>query len=1679
MEIEGRADADEMRRRIESIRKELWKYLADGHGTSAERIRLSEAALSSLALQVETISDGLVAADLARRLSRTKDDLQRCKVLLTKTAARSVDSVVDFGSGRSTSDEYAEIAEIYAAKARARSRGHQPALSAIPDSSRLESDEWAFKGSPISAQVEDGSARCLAAYKANPSLVEEHANIERDAAEGGYGKRQVYELIQNGADALVGTPGGRIAIVLTPAALYCANEGQAIDVEGVDALLGSHLSRKRGKEIGRWGLGFKSVLGVTQRAELFSRSGSFAFDAARSADRIAEVLGELEKTPILRLAESLDPLLAAESDAVLTELMEWATTVVRLPLSEDRPWLEADLAEFPAEFLLFSSHVGLLSLDNRRNRLTRSISLEREPGGVVRLAEGSSASSWRVFTRTYRPSEAAIKDGGDLMAREEIPIAWAVPTKGRPGRGRFWAFFPTKDEMLLSGILNAPWKTHSDRHNLLEGLYNTELLRSAVAQLVVENLGDLVSPEDPARVLDYLPGRKEESPNWADRVLHDAIYQLAGRSPSLPNQTGNLINPADILLHPSGLEKNALALWSRYPDRPVNWCHASVETRERRPRAESLLNAAGRTSSSLEEWLEVLPSVDRVAGSQAAIKAACVVVAADSKQSEMIQRAEFVLTQDGSLVAPVPELLFFTGDYLPDGTDISAVSSEILIDPEIRYALELLGIREVDAGLELSARLKRLTASPFDEQDWESFWILTRRLSSESARERILGRHLGKIRVKTLSGQFAPITHCLLPGPIVPSDGSRDESVAIDLVFHGPDRELLEKLGSVSEPIAGKGVFGEFWLMPYKTEAIESFLSGLQGSARPHRNKLGFSSRGTFCGPLVPLTLLSSEGKALFTQAVLAVDGRSPDWTLIHTTRPDAYPELRCLPPSLWAVIKEGMLPTSLGNVAISHCVSPSLSEWREILPVADIPDDVAKRLRMPSSLEELGSETWGRALWSVRQFLDDEAAGRLYATAALVGIQAPRHVRCRVGSSLGVDSPGSITVAYTQDQLAALSTQNTPVVLVASREQAETLISRWGLKSPESSISNEVSYEPVLEAQLVDVFPALRWHLDPRNVDLASVVCESLTLDVLTQTGRTSIEKDFLIEEDAVYWIQSLDDLQVLRHIKAGLQLAVPDEELAQIADHRQDQQRRTKVAAVRRGKDLAEKLQVAIGVPAIRRRLPAGLLDAVQVERGALTERDVANLALAVYGVEVLKNFRTELEEAGFVPPSQWAGGRPTRKFVKDLGFPIEYAGFEHAKRDPLLKVSGPPNLHPLHDFQQVISQQVKDLVLKHDPSRGLLSLPTGAGKTRVAVQSIVELLRDERLAGPILWVAQSDELCEQAVRTWYDVWRSLGARRELFISRLWGPNEAEESDDAPQVVVATIQKLQGCFADDEYGWLKSCSTVLIDEAHGSTEPMYTKLLDWVGLGRGKGETPLIGLTATPFRGTSREETERLVARYGRHRLDAGALGGDPYRELQDRRVLARVQQRLIDGSSISLTPDEMAEMKKMRRLPASAEERLGADTERNRRILEVVRGLPEDWPVLLFATSVAHAQTMAALLRAQGISAAPISGKTDTGARRHYIEEFREGRLRVLTNYSVLTQGFDAPAVRALCVARPTFSPTVYQQMIGRGLRGPLNGGKETCLIINVEDNVAQFGEELAFRQFEYLWDGRQGS
>ena len=138
----------------------------------------------------------------------------------------------------------------------------------------------------------------LAAYRNDPADIREHASIEETVLAGGYGYRQVLELVQNGADAILESnqlpdaaqPEARIQVVLRDRYLYVANTGAPLTEEGVDDLLHSHASRKRGNQIGRFGLGFKSLLRLAGSVDIFSTSGALRFDPERCKQEIREAL---------------------------------------------------------------------------------------------------------------------------------------------------------------------------------------------------------------------------------------------------------------------------------------------------------------------------------------------------------------------------------------------------------------------------------------------------------------------------------------------------------------------------------------------------------------------------------------------------------------------------------------------------------------------------------------------------------------------------------------------------------------------------------------------------------------------------------------------------------------------------------------------------------------------------------------------------------------------------------------------------------------------------------------------------------------------------------------------------------------------------------------------------------------------------------------------------------------------------------------------------------------------------------------------------------------------------------------------------------------------------------------------------------------------------------------------
>lgn len=258
-----------------------------------------------------------------------------------------------------------------------------------------------------------------------------------------------------------------------------------------------------------------------------------------------------------------------------------------------------------------------------------------------------------------------------------------------------------------------------------------------------------------------------------------------------------------------------------------------------------------------------------------------------------------------------------------------------------------------------------------------------------------------------------------------------------------------------------------------------------------------------------------------------------------------------------------------------------------------------------------------------------------------------------------------------------------------------------------------------------------------------------------------------------------------------------------------------------------------------------------------------------------------------------------------------------------------------------------------------------------------------------------------------------------------------------------------------------------------------MYDTLLDRAVEICGPELFPICRLTATPGRAglQGSAETTKLVGRFEVY-LVKPELGEEyeenPLRYFREHRYLARARHVICQsGCEYSLTDDEVDELERDDDLPAAFLKRLAVDRERNLRIVRRLLRLRKGTQTLVYACTVEHAYFLAAILNAQGRTAVAVSSETPMTVRRAIIQDFKAGKIEFLCNYGVLTTGFDAPKTECIALCRPTTSEVLYEQIIGRGLRGLAFGGTDECLIIDFADNILRLGPPLAYRRFADLW------
>ncbi|WP_327436120.1 DEAD/DEAH box helicase [Streptomyces sp. NBC_01201] len=320
----------------------------------------------------------------------------------------------------------------------------------------------------------------------------------------------------------------------------------------------------------------------------------------------------------------------------------------------------------------------------------------------------------------------------------------------------------------------------------------------------------------------------------------------------------------------------------------------------------------------------------------------------------------------------------------------------------------------------------------------------------------------------------------------------------------------------------------------------------------------------------------------------------------------------------------------------------------------------------------------------------------------------------------------------------------------------------------------------------------------------------------------------------------------------------------------------------------------------------------------------------------------------------------------------------------------------------------------------NRLAIVLPTGAGKT-VVFANLIAQMRHQLGRKRALVIAHREELIEQAAAKIRAVCPDLKV----------GIVKAERNHHRfMDVVVASVQTLA---VERRREAIQDIGMVIVDECHHAAASTYRTVLEHFGAWSG---TPVAGFTATMTRGDGGlgEVWQDVV-----YTLDILEMIGDGY--LCD-----------VRGKRVTVAGLDLDQVKT--RGGDLQDGQLGQALDDSGAAATIAAAYTEhaaDRPGVVFTPTVATAQSMAAAFTDAGISASAIWGNMPRDQRARELARYKSGAVQVLTNCMVLTEGFDAPWTSCVVIARPTKSPGLYCQMVGRGLR--LHDGKRDALVLDV--------------------------
>ncbi len=342
---------------------------------------------------------------------------------------------------------------------------------------------------------------------------------------------------------------------------------------------------------------------------------------------------------------------------------------------------------------------------------------------------------------------------------------------------------------------------------------------------------------------------------------------------------------------------------------------------------------------------------------------------------------------------------------------------------------------------------------------------------------------------------------------------------------------------------------------------------------------------------------------------------------------------------------------------------------------------------------------------------------------------------------------------------------------------------------------------------------------------------------------------------------------------------------------------------------------------------------------------------------------------------------------------------------------------NLIQLRDYQIECLETVID-ENKSGVNRQLITLPTGSGKT-IIMSAIAKEFNKKTLI-----LAHRQELIQQTIDKLRLFWQ------EVDVGMCMGNRQEFHN----QIIVGSVQS---CYRLQKLNKLKEqdFNILMIDEAHHSVSGSYQSIINELGFNANNANKLLIGVTATPDRIGLGDIFDKIVfSRSISTMIKAGYLS-----PVIGRKILTNLSLSSVKISNGDFQIDDLSE--------------LVNTPERNNFIVEKFKEYSKNRKTIAFCCDVQHCKDLSDAFKAQGISSCSVWGNMPTEERKRALNDLKTGKIQVVTSCGILVEGYDEPSINCVIMARPTRSPSLYTQCVGRGLR--LFPAKENCLVLDFSD------------------------